>query len=244
VRAGLRELAGTPGGAPAALVEVMDEREPLAEAALSLIEGAFRRLDRQPTAELRSEIAEKRLELLTALDFHLLVALSSEGEAMGTISGLYLEGVNAGFVTYLAVAPRFQGRRVAPALRTGLVQIFREDARRAGFPELDWVLGEVRRESRWLQRLLEKRGVHTFHLQYFHPGMTPGTPHDEYILYRQPVGDHRPELPVPLVRRILYAIYRRGYRVRYPLQRPGFQHMLEELEGRETVGPFPGLEAR
>lgn len=221
------------------LVEVADERDPIAEAALSLIADAFARPDRQPTSELRSEIAEKRLELLTALDFHLLAMVDSAGEVRGTVSGLYLAGVNAGFISYLTVAPRFRGRRVAPALREGLIERFRDDARRDGRPELDWVIGEVRRDSRWLKRLLRRKGVLTFDLEYFHPGMDPERPHDPYVLYRQPVADGREKIPVQVVRRILYTIYRRAYRVRYPLERHGFQRMLEELEGKELVGPHP-----
>lgn len=219
--------------------EVVDEREPLADGALRLIEEAFERRDRQPLSELRSEIAEKRLGLLTAMDFHLLVAESPDGEALGTITGMYLEGVNAGFITYLTVAPEWRRRRLGPALRGALVETFRQDARRAGFDDLAWVLGEVRAGSPWLKRLVRSRGALTFDLAYYHPGMTPGGDSRRYILYRQPVGDPRDALAVPLVRRILYSIYRRGYRVRYPLERPGFQAMLDQLEGREEVGAHP-----
>jgi hypothetical protein len=53
------------------------------------------------------------------------------------------------------------------------------------------------------------------------------------------VLDHREILPVHLVRRLLYAIYRRGYRVRYPLLHTGFQVMMEELDTRNEVGMHP-----
>jgi len=225
------------------LVEILDERDPRAEAALQVIAGAFRRPDRQPLSELRSEIAEIRLDLLSTPEFHLVAAVSSTGEVMGTVCGLYLAGVNAGFITYLAVDPTFRGRGVAPALRSGLVERLRQDARSEGRPDLDCVLGEVRAGNRWLKRLLRRRGVLTFDLEYFHPGMDPTEPHDRYVLYRQPVGDARPDLPASRVRRMLYAIYRRGYRVRYPLQSPGFLHMMNQLERRTTVGPHPEFEA-
>jgi GNAT superfamily N-acetyltransferase len=221
------------------VTEVFDERDAVSEGALALIASAFRRPDRQPISELRSEIEEKRLGLLTAFDFHLLAALDSEGVVVGTASGLYLAGVNAGFITYLTVVPAARGRGVAARLRRGLVRCLRDDASAAGHPDLAWVLGEVRAQSRWFDRLVRKRGVLAFDLEYFHPGMEPGRPHERYLLYRQPVGDRRRELPVGLVRQILYAIYRRGYRVRYPTERPAFRMMLESLEGKKTVAPHP-----
>lgn len=219
------------------LVEVLDERDPRAEAALGLIAAAFQRPERQPLSEIRSEIAEKRLGLLAAMDFHLLVAVGEDGVVQATVAGMYLEGVNAGYVTYLAVDPRFQGRQLAPRLRQALVERFRQDARSAAFDELAWVLGEVQGDSPWLQRLLRTRGAVAFDLHYRHPGVTPDTAPDVHVLYRQPVGDRREELPATLVRQILYAIYRRGYRIPYPLDLPGFRAMLQELEDRSAVGP-------
>jgi len=212
------------------IVEVMDERDPVAEQALELISQAFDRTDRQPVAELRSEVEEKRLGLLTAMDSHLLAALSAEGNAVGTAAGIYLEGVNAGFVTYLTVARDYRGRKLGPALRSALVAAFRDDARRAGFSELAWVLGEIRADSPWLLRLLKRRSAIAFDLTYLHPGMHPERKSAPYVLYRQPVGDSRPVLSADEVRRVLYSIYRRAYRVRYPLQHQSFRAMLMELE--------------
>lgn len=226
-----------PSSTGAVLEEVLDERDPRAEAALALIAAAFRRPERQPLSELRSEIAEKRLGLLAAMDFHLLVAVGADGVVQGTVAGMYLEGVNAGYVTYLAVDPRFRGKRLAPRLREALVERFRQDARNAGFEELAWVLGEVQGDSPWLQRLLRTRGAVAFDLRYRHPGVAGNEGAEGHVLYRQPVGDLRDELPAHLVRRILYAIYRRGYRIPYPLELVGFRAMLQELEDRSTVGP-------
>lgn len=223
------------------IVEITDEREPVADAALALIEGAFDPSDRQPMSELRSEIAEKRLDLLSAYDFHLLTALGEEDRPIGTVAGVYLAGVNAGFISYLTVVEEHRGRHVARQLRRHLVETFRSDARQAGQASLNWVLGEVRADNRWLRGLVRHRGAIPFDLEYFHPGMIPGVPHDHYILYRQPVGDRRAELPVSLVRRILFVIYRRAYRVRYPLEREAFRSMLGQLEGRESVGAHAGF---
>jgi ribosomal protein S18 acetylase RimI-like enzyme len=219
------------------IVEVLDEREPLAESALGLIGGAFEPADRQPLSELTSEIAEKRMGF--AADFHLLAALARDGAVLGTVAGIYLEGVNAGFVTYLTVAPEQRGQQLAPDLRSSLVEVFRSDARGAGREDLAWVVGEVRADSNWLRRLAATREAIVFDVDYMRPGTDPAAGDPAYVLYRQPVGDNSSALPVPVMRRLLYAIYRRGYRVRHPLQNIAFRAMLDELDGRETVGEHP-----
>jgi hypothetical protein len=104
------------------------------------------------------------------------------------------------------------------------------------------VLGEVRATSPWLRRLVRTRGAIPFDLDYYHPGMAPG---DVGALPALSPARRRfrRELPVVLARRILYAIYRRAYRVRYPLQRPSFVAMIDQLDGRETVGVHPAFAA-
>jgi GNAT superfamily N-acetyltransferase len=220
-------------------LEITDEREPLADATLAVIEEMFAPGDRQPVSELRSEIAERRLGMLSSYNFHLIAALcDDDDEPAGAIAGLYLDGVNAGFITYLAVRRRHRGKRIARILRPHLIEVFRADARRAGHDDLAWVLGEVRAGNPWLRRLVRTRGAIPFDIEYYHPGMPlHGT--ERYILYRQPVADRRRELPVTLVRRVLYAIYRRAYRTRYPLHREAFMHMISQLEGRATIGVHP-----
>lgn len=224
------------------LVPVTDERDPLADRAFSLIEQMFAPQDRQAVSELRSELAERRLGMFTNYNFHLIVAVYEDDDApAGTITGVYLGGVNAGFVTYLAVRRQYRGRRIARLLRPRLIDAFRADARAAQRADLAWVLGEVRASSPWLRRLVRTRGAIPFDLDYYHPGMTPGVS-EPYLLYRQPIGDDRRALAVTQVRRVLYAIYRRAYRVRYPLHRESFVAMMDQLEGRETVGVHPAFE--
>jgi GNAT superfamily N-acetyltransferase len=225
------------------VVEITDERDPRADAALELIEEMFAPRDRHPIGELRSELEERRLGLFSGYNFHLLAAVVGDDERpAGTATGVYLgPGVNAGFITYLAVRREYRGRRIARLLRPRLIETFRADARRARRDELAWTLGEVRAGSPWLRRLVRTRGAIPFDLDYYHPGMPPDAS-EPYVLYRQPVGDHRRDLPTGLVRRVLYAIYRRAYRVRYPLQRDSFMAMIGQLEGREAIGSHPAYE--
>lgn len=224
------------------VVEIADERDPLAESALRLFARTFAPSDRQPLDELRSEIEEKRLGLLTVTEYHLLAAVTPAGEVAAAISGVYLSGINAGFVFYLVVDPVHRGARLARRVRSALVATFREDARQAGREDVAWVLGEVRSDNPWLRGLVRRRGALVFDFDYYHPGMEldAGEP---YVLYRQPVLDDRTHLPADEVRRILYQIYRRAYRVRYPLRRDTFRAMIEAVTGKGEIGPHPDFES-
>lgn len=226
------------GPDPVRIVELTDELSPTTEAALRLIETTFERPDRQPVDELRSEVSERRQRLTTAEAFHLFAALDDADNVLAAATGIYLDGVNAGFVTYLAVREDMRRHGMGRRLRVRLVERFRTDARVAGFDDLAWVLGEVRLSSPWLKRLVRRRGAVPFDITYYHPGVRPPA-RPLHALYRQPVIDDRTVLPVHLVRRLLYAIYRRGYRVRYPLLHTGFQAMMEELDTRSGIGIHP-----
>ena len=223
--------------------EVSDEREPLAEQALQLIATAFPPYDRHPLSALRSEIAEKRLGLLHPYDIHLFAYVHEDGHVVATVLGIYLAGVNAGFISYLAVDSEFRRRRLGREVRQALVEAFRADARRVGYDELAWVIGEVRMDSPWLHNLVRHGKAIPFDLVYYHPGMSPGRKDPPYVLYREPVGDHRPQLPVREVLQVLYAVWHRGYRVRYPLDTDAFAAMATELEGKQSVGPHPEVMA-
>lgn len=228
---------------PETIVAVRDERTPLAEGALALIRSSFKPHERQPSAQIAMELAEKRLGLLTTTDFHLFAAVDGEGEGenttgrvIGVAAGVYLGGVNSGFVTYLAVQEGYRQLGLGRRMRAVLADAFRADARLVEWAELAAIVGEVRLDSPWLARLYRERNVLPLDIPYYHPGEEPASTADRWVLYRQPIGDARPELPAAEVRQLLYAIWRRAYRVRWPLERAGFHAMLQALEGRELVG--------
>jgi ribosomal protein S18 acetylase RimI-like enzyme len=215
--------------------EICDEADPAVEPALELIAASFAARERQPLAEIRSEIEEKRLGLLDPFDFHLIVG-EEDGRVIAAASGVYLAGVNAGFITYLAVDREARAQGVGSEARAQLVDAFEADARRAGRESLAWVLGEVRLDSPWLVMLVRERGAIVFDLDYYHPGMRGGPGEAQYALYREPVGDRRPIMPATEVGRVLYAIWRRGYRVRYPLERDRFRAMIDEFASKLEIG--------
>jgi GNAT superfamily N-acetyltransferase len=209
------------------IVAIEDERSPLLTKALELVEETFGHADTQSQEDLRNEIEEKRLGLHSSYSYHLFVAARGD-DVDGAALGAYLAGVNCGFITYIAVRPEARGGRIAQRLRKRLVEAFRASAREQGREDLDWVLGEVRSDSPWLKRLL-KGGARTFDLKYYHPGMAPGGSGPGYTLYREPVAGGLQEFDAAFVKRIIYAIFRRAYRVRFPLRHPGFKAMMDEL---------------
>jgi GNAT superfamily N-acetyltransferase len=223
-------------------VEVTDERSAVAASAFALIESTFARQDRHSIEELRAEVAEKRYEILKPFDYHLLAAVDSEERVVAVAVGVYLAGVNAGFVDYLVVREDVRGCGVGHVLREQLAAAFAANAEEAGQAPLAAVLGEVREDNPWLLRLVRNGRAVPLHLTYYHPALPLGG--KRYILYRQPVGDRRTEFPPAEVGQMLYAIYRRAYRVRYPLERETFRAMLEELASRPTVGAHPDVVQR
>ncbi|HET6762677.1 MAG TPA: GNAT family N-acetyltransferase [Longimicrobiaceae bacterium] len=220
----------------ARVVEINDERDPLAVPTLELIRRAIR--DVQPVEDLLSELEERRRGLPSGAEHH-LVALVENGQPLAAVAGLYLPTVNAGFITYLAVHENARGRLLGRQLRARLVDAFRADAHAAG-RELAWTVGEVRRESPWLRTLVSHGQAIPFAFSYFHPWQTRAS-EGKYVLYREPVGDARAELPAGEVLGLVYAIWRRAYRIRFPLQSEVFCYMIEQMEGVETVGVDPAF---
>ncbi|HEV2147776.1 MAG TPA: GNAT family N-acetyltransferase [Longimicrobiaceae bacterium] len=214
-------------------VEVSDERSELARETLALIQEAIG--DVQPLGDLLSELEETRLGLPAGGRYHLLALLDPTGAPVAAAAGIYLEAVNAGFVTYLAVRADQRRRRLGRKLREFLIEAFRGEALRARGEELAWTVGEVRSNSPWLRTLVRSGRAIPFDLSYFHPWMSLRS-EGRYVLYRQPSGDPRRELPPDEVMRLVYGIWRRAYRVRYPTQSETFCYMLRQVEDRETVG--------
>jgi len=219
------------------VVRVGDERTPLAHAAIELLHTAIG--DVQPADDLLTEIEECRRGLPSGGKYHLLAAVDGDQRPFAVAAGVYLEAMNAGFITYLAVQPEMRNRQLGTTLRAELLACFHDDAAERG-AELAWTVGEVRRDSAWLRSLVQGGRAIPFDLGYFHPWMSLRA-EGRYVLYREPAADTRPELPSDEVARLLFAIWRRAYRIRYPLQSETFCYMLRGLEGREMIGPDPGF---
>jgi hypothetical protein len=222
------------------VVSIEDEREPLAREALELIAESIG--DVQPVDDLLTEIEERRRGLPTGGDCHLLAMVDGGGRPAAAAAGIYLQSVNAGFITYLAVRKDMRDRHLGRGLRAHLVESMRAEAQRKRGEDPAWTVGEVRSGSPWLQTLVGAGAVIPFAFPYFHPWM-PRRSEGRYILYREPVADARRELPADEVVRLVYAIWRRAYRIRFPLQSDTFCYMLEYLELHGVIGTHPDFAA-
>jgi GNAT superfamily N-acetyltransferase len=222
------------------VVEVTDERSPLARRSISLIQEAI--WDVHPTGFLLAELGQTRQGQARGGGYHLLalVAPGREEVPLAAAAGCYLQAVNAGFVSYLAVHEGLRGRGLGARLRAHLVDTFRAQALREGGVECGAVLGEVERNSAWLRRLVREGRAVPLDVPYFHPWMSRRN-EGKYTLYREPLADRRTTFPAEEVARMLEAVWRRAYHVPDPRSRDTYRYMLERLEGRGTVGADPSF---
>lgn len=220
------------------ITAVDSAKDPWFRQAFALYSRIFPPSEKIDREYFQNVFEEKRLGLLAPFNFHFMVA-HQRGRVVGFISGSYLAIVNLGFVGYLAVSPDDARRRVGSRLRRRLVDAMQRDARAAGHDDLMGMMGEVEEGNPWLERM-RRHGALALDLDYLQPS-TDGTGVVPLVLYLQPVGGrrHLRSLKVSTVRQILYAIYRRLYRIRFPLTLPEFRRMFRQLEGRSRVGARP-----
>jgi hypothetical protein len=140
-----------------------------------------------------------------------------------------------GFIDYLAVDSGAKGQGVGTVLRNQLVDVLREDARKNELEDLTAVLGETREESPWLRRLASL-GAFALDIDYLQPPLEDHKNPVPLVLYVQPVAQPFDSLTTEEVRQVLYTLYRRLYRIPYPLQDPNFRYMLKQLNRRHKVG--------
>ncbi len=212
-----------------------DHHQPGFRDALRLYHRVFpakEKIDRRYFVDL---LREKRLGLQFPGNIHILVA-RRHGRVVGLATGSYLAAVNVGFVGYLASQPALKGARVGSRLRTRLVAEMRRDARASGRADLDAVMGEVEASSPWLRHLLRRHAALALDLDYRQPALRAGTPAVPLVLYLEPISGPMRSVSVRRMRSILYAIFRRVYRVRFPLRDPSFRRVLRSLKRRRLIG--------
>ena len=97
-------------------------------------------------------------------------------------------------------------------------------------------MGEVRVDNPWLRSIVRHEGAIALDFPYYQPSVRWLHSSVQLVLYYQPLLLPRRSLPAADVRRLVYTIWRRMYRVARPLSSKPFRRMLEALEGRERVG--------
>ena len=215
--------------------EVRDPNDPAVRQAYALLRKSFDRTERVPMRDWIGSLREKKEALLTDLVWHLVV-VEQEGRVVGFTSGTYLGNVNVGAIGYLAIAEGVRAQGIGTRLRGRLRQLFHRDARRILGVPLDAIVGEVSLHNPWLRTLARRPGVILLDFPYHPPGLRDDDEPSRFVLYYEGLSRRRARLPVAELRRLLYALWRRGYRISRPLDRPAFRAMLRSLEGRRTIG--------
>lgn len=217
--------------------EVVRADDPAAGKAHDLIARTFRKNELVGRSEWRHTLEEREAGFESDIRWHLVVA-EVGGSVIGVSTGTYLGDVNTGVIGYLAVGRKARGLGVGPKLRTRLRSLFRRDARQVRREPLRAVVGEVRRDNPWLRTLIRRDGALALDFGYFQPRLRPGSRSIPLVLYYEALDRVRRRVPSALIRNLLYATWRRIYRIPRPLSNPAFRRMLAELDARPSIGPL------
>jgi hypothetical protein len=214
--------------------EVHAETDPAFRRAHRLLAAIFPRAETVPISAWRHVMRERQAGVWTDLSWHLFVA-EYEKRTVGAATGIYLGNVNVGLVGYVAVRSTARSAGIGPRLRWALRLTFQRDARRITGRRLKAIAGEVRPDNPWLGRLV-RHGAIALDFPYHQPALRSQGKDVPLVLYYQPLHVAGRSIPVEEARRLLYAIWRRAYRVSKPLAHPAFRRMLRAVEGRTRIG--------
>ena len=215
--------------------EIVDPADPALVDAYALLKRSFKPGERVALREWRDSLTERATKLHTDMAWHLLVA-ERDGLVVGLNSGSYLGNVNLGMIGYLAIEPDERSQGVGTKLRSRLRTIFERDAGRIATAPLRGIIGEVSITNPWLRTLDKKSNVLLLDFPYYQPSLTVNDDPSPFILYFESFAGDRSRMSVVELRKLLYAIWRRVYRVSRPLDRAAFRAMLRNLQPRRFVG--------
>ena len=200
-----------------------------------LLRRTFAKREVVTLGEWRDSLRERAAAVWTDIRWHLIVA-ERNGRVVGVASGTYLGNVNTGVIGYLAVSPAMRGEGLGPRLRTRLRAMFRRDAMQVRRRALEAVVGEVKATNPWLQTLARRNRVVALDLMYSQPQLHPRDRRVGLVLYIEWLDRPRTRVATARIRKLLYTIWRRVYRIARPMADPQFQRMLSELAVRKWVG--------
>jgi GNAT superfamily N-acetyltransferase len=215
--------------------EVVSPRDSAFRAAYRLLAGVFPRDELLPRRDWNATMREREQGLWTDLNWHVLIAERGR-RLLGVATGSYVGNLNVGVIGYIAVGRRVRSQGVGPRLRRRLYAALARDARRIRARPLAALVGEVRADNPWLHHLVRRTGALALDFPYYQPSLRAQREPVPLVLYYQPLLRRRAWLPVGELRRILYTLWRRPYRVGRPLARPAFRRMLRALHGRRRIG--------
>jgi GNAT superfamily N-acetyltransferase len=215
--------------------EITTAADPAFRAAHELLRREFPRAEMLPVRDWRNAMRERREGLWTDVSWHLLVA-ERDGQVLGAASGSYLGNVNTGVIGYVAVKPEARSFGLGPRLRRALLRRFGAQARRLGHNALRAIVGEVREDSPWLRHLVRHESAIALDFDYVQPSLGGNRAPVSLVMYYQPHGRPKKTLGVAELRKLLFTIWRRAYRVSRPLSHPEFRRMLRSLGERRRIG--------
>lgn len=215
--------------------ELTSVADPALRQAHSLLKKNFERNELVGLHEWISSLEEKSDRVLTDIAWHLFVA-EQDGKVVGLASGTYIGNVNVGMVGYLVISSGERARGTGNRLRTRLRAQFEKDALAIAGRKLAGIIGEVSDGNPWLKTLTRRPAIIVLDFEYFQPHLNPGDTPSSFFLYFESVNRKKPRVAGADLRRILYAIWRRVYRVRRPLDSPEFRSMLKSIGRRRIVG--------
>lgn len=215
--------------------EIVHSTDPAIRRVHNLVRRTFHSNKLVGIHEWRDSLREKEAGLWSDIRWHLVIA-ELAGRVVGVASGMYLGNINIGVVGYLAVGARARGLGVGSKLRARLRASFHRDARRIAAKPLEAVIGEVRRDNPWLRSLVRNERVLALDFGYLQPKLRPGDKPVSLVLYYEGIARPIRRLASARLRTILYTTWRRIYRIARPLAHAEFRLMLQDLEGRASIG--------
>lgn len=218
--------------------EIRDPRDRSLGRAHGLLRRIFPRAELLPLRDWRESLWERHVGLWTDLDWHLLVA-EQDGHIVGAASGSYIGNINVGLVGYVAVIKDLRGRGVGERLRRALRRAIAQDAQRVHGRRLRALVGEVHRRNPWLRHLVRQKTALALDFPYTQPSLHRTARHVDLVLYYEPLGRRRRTLRADEVRRLIYTLWRRIYRIDRPLAHRVFRRMLRALPRQSRVRSRP-----
>jgi GNAT superfamily N-acetyltransferase len=221
--------------------EIVSPDDSLLRDAYRLLRSTFPKNERVLLSEWKATLRERARHVWTDFAWHLFIAERNH-RVVGLATGTYIGNVNVGVIGYLAIDRSTRSAGLGSRLRARLRDAFRRDARQLINRDLEAVLGEVSPTNPWLAALARRPNVLVLNIPYFQPRLYAGDKPSPFVLYYESIGRPRRWLAASELRRILYAIWRRAYRISRPLERPAFKRMLKALEGRRRIGTHPAFQ--
>jgi len=200
-----------------------------------LLHRMFPRAELLPLRDWRYALRERAAGLWTDLGWH-LIAAEVDGRVHGVATANYIGNVNVGMVGYIGVDARGRAGGVGGDLRERLREVLQRDAMRMRGVPLRAIVGEVHAYNPWLRHLVRYSGALALDFPYRQPSIRSAEKTVPLVLYYQGLDRRRRSLRTEEIRRLIYAIWRRVYRVARPVSRRPFQQMLRSLPPGTRIG--------